>query len=252
MQHLFDELKKIRTPIIYDAIERFGVRPRSEGYTNGSIRSILPSLESLIGYACTAKVIAEFPPLPHEHIFRMKDVWEYVRCSSSPSVIVIQDLDQPPGKGCAMGDLAASIFLNLGCKGVVTNGGVRDIREVEKLGFQLYASNPVVGHAYIRYVEIDVPVKIGSLLIHPGDLIHADEHGVVIIPKEVPLPALLDVAHKFLKSEAVIVDYCQQPGFDLEELVHLVDQHEDRMSHLEKNLLYKESSNDRDGTRSHD
>ena len=114
--------------------------------------------------------------------------------------------------------------------GAVTNGGVRDLPDVEELGFQLCAPSPVVGHAHIRWVEIDTPVTVGSLVVYPGDLIHADEHGVMTIPAEIDLEKLLEFIDKFLASEKTIVDYCQQDGFDLDQLCEIVDQHETRVS----------------------
>lgn len=229
MDTYLEALRKVRTPIVYDAVERFNVRPRSEGYTDSSIRCILPGLGAMVGYACTAKMVAELLPAEGECSVPSEAVWQYVSSAKRPSVIAVQDLDQPPARGCAWGDLAASIFLNLGCVGAVTNGGVRDIREVEKLGFHLFAQTPVVGHANIRFVEIDTPLKIGSLIVRPGDLLHGDEHGVMVIPREISLPDLLRVIDAFLSSEKTIVDYCTGPNFDLQELIHLVALHEERV-----------------------
>ncbi len=62
---IFEELKKIRTPIIYDVIEKFNVRPRQEGWMDTSIRSLLPSLGIMVGYACTGKVLGEIAPVVH-------------------------------------------------------------------------------------------------------------------------------------------------------------------------------------------
>jgi len=156
--------------------------------------------------------------VPGESQVVQPEVWRYVGAQRQPSVMVVQDMDQPPARGCAWGDVAASILLRLGCVGALTNGGVRDIREVEALVFQLFAASPVVGHAYIRYVEINTPVKISSLVIHPGDLLHSDEHGIVIIPKEVILEELVARCREFLASEKVLIDYCAQPGFGLDEV----------------------------------
>ena len=72
-------------------------------------------------------------------------MWKYVQNSPKPSVMVVQDIDQPPGRSCAWGDVAASVFLRFGCVGAVTNGGVRDIREVEQLGFHLFAPRRIKG-----------------------------------------------------------------------------------------------------------
>ena len=68
----------------------------------------------------------------------------------------------------ATGNVAAS-YLRLGCVAGITNGTARDIREVEKLGFGLFGQGPIVGDANIRFVEIGTPVKVGGLVVHPGN-----------------------------------------------------------------------------------
>jgi 4-hydroxy-4-methyl-2-oxoglutarate aldolase len=232
MDSIFNELRNVRTPILYDTIERLGVRSRSEGYTDPNIKCILPSLGAMVGYACTGKIAAEIPPGVGENKVAWADVWKYVSNSPRPNVMIVQDIDQPPAKGCVWGDVAASIFLRLGCVGAVTNGGVRDIREVEALGFHLFASSTVVGHAYNRYTEINTPVKIGSLVINPGDLIHGDEHGIVIIPKEIPLGELVGKIKEFLASEKAVIEYCAGPDFSMHGIVNQMDLHEQRASRL--------------------
>jgi 4-hydroxy-4-methyl-2-oxoglutarate aldolase len=142
--------------------------------------------------------------------------------------MVVQDLDQPAARSCAWGDVAASIFLRLGCVGAITNGGARDLRKVEALGFHLFAPAPVVGHAHIRFVEIDTPATVGSLVVHAGDLIHGDEHGVMVVPNEIPLDKLIPFVTEFLASEKTIVDCCQQPEFDIDKLCKIVDEHNER------------------------
>ena len=127
-------------------------------------------------------------------------------------------------------DVAASLMLQLEVVGAVTNGGVRDLPEVEQLGFQLFAPAAVVGHAHTRWVEINEPVQVGSLVVHPGDLIHGDEHGVMTIPQEIPLEDLLVFVHKFLASEKTIVDYCQGPDFDIDTLCQVMEEHNRRTS----------------------
>ena len=226
-KHL-EQLQNIRTPILYDAMEKFNVRSRTEGLMDTTMRPQLPSLGVMVGYATTGKIVGAQPPAEGERIISPRELWQYVQRSPGPNVMVVQDLDQPPARSCAWGDVAASIFLQLGCAGAVTNGGVRDLREVEALGFHLFAPAPVVGHAHTRYIEIDTPVTVGSLVVHPGDLIHGDEHGVMVVPKEIPLEKLIPFVTEFLASEKTIVDYCQQPDFNIDTLCEVVDQHNKR------------------------
>ena len=102
-----------------------------------------------------------------------------------PKIAVGQDLDDPPGLGAQFGEVTATIHQKLGCVGHITSGCPRDLDEVEALGFQLFGLNPCVSHAYVRLVEFGTPVVIGGVEIHCGDLIHADKHGVCLIPHEV-------------------------------------------------------------------
>ena len=106
-----DELSKIRTPIIYDTIEKFNVRLRDEGWMDTTIKSILPNLGTMCGYACTGKFIGEIPKVKNEKVFSLREIWDYVIESVKPSVMVVQDLDYPNLRSCAWGDISASIFL---------------------------------------------------------------------------------------------------------------------------------------------
>ena len=126
------------------------------------------------------------------------------------------------GRRCREHLLAARV------RRAITNGGARDLREVEALDFHLFAPAPVVGHAHIRFVEIDTPVTVGSLVVHAGDLIHGDEHGVMVVPNEIPLDKLIPFVTEFLASEKTIVDCCQQPEFDIDKLCKIVDEHNER------------------------
>jgi regulator of RNase E activity RraA len=226
MDPVLDALRRLRTPIVYDAVEQFGLRPREEGYTDQTIRSILPSLGPFVGYAVTGRIMAEEAFAPGNVRVSWQDVWNYVAASRQPSIMVCQDLDQPPGRGCAWGDVSATIFRRLGCQAVVTNGAVRDIREVEAVGFGLFAAGPIVGHANVRFVEVGGPVKVGGLKVSPGDLIHADEHGAVIIPAEIDLPTLLRVAESFLASERGVMDYVRtSTAFSIAELDRRMEAH---------------------------
>lgn len=221
LDRILERLRLHRTPIVYDAIERFALRPKSDGYTDSSIRCLLPGLGAFVGYACTGKILCELPPSRGERTIVWRDVWSHFAAAPQPSIAVVQDIDQPPGRGCVWGDVSAAIFKSLGCQAVVTNGAARDIREVEAIGFGLFAQGAVVGHANGRFIELGTPVKIGGLLVNPGDLIHADEHGATIIPGEIDLSALLRVIDHILAAEKGMIRYCGSGRADIDELDRL-------------------------------
>jgi hypothetical protein len=120
---------------------------------------------------------------PNEDL--LGDYFRYVASHPGAKIAVGQDLDDPPGLGAQFGEVTATIHQKLGCVGHITSGCPRDLDEVHALGFQLFGLNPCVSHAYVRLVEFDTPVMIGGVEIQCGDLIHADKHGVCVIPHQI-------------------------------------------------------------------
>lgn len=221
-------LRRYRTPIVSDALERLGARARTLAYTDATIRCILPALGAFVGYACTGKVAAEIPEEPGGARVPWPDVWRHVQAQRQPSLMVCQDLDQPAGKGCAWGDVSAATFTRLGCVAVVTNGAVRDIRAVEEIGFGLFAATTVVGHAHVRFVEIGTTVKVGGLIVRPGDLLHADEHGALIIPPDIAIDELVAAIERHMDAERRVIDYAlRAPDFSIEGLARRMDEMRD-------------------------
>ena len=211
-------LQTLNTPTVANAIETFNLRPRNQGFMDASVRCMLPGLGVMVGYAVTAKIRAAEPPAPGAAVPRRR-MWEYILSIPEPRVVVIQDLDDPP-VGSFWGEVNANIHRALGCVGTVTNGGVRDLDEVEQLGFHLFASQVHVSHAYVHVVEIGTPVEVGGLTVHPGDLLHGDKHGVIQIPLEIA-PDLFRAAKEVEARERRIIEVCQSPDFSIEKLSEL-------------------------------
>ena len=210
------ELCKFTSPIVYDAVEKFNVRSRTAGYCDTTIKAITPELGAVCGYARTGKITGNLPQCDGDNTLPMETVWRYVERMPRPGIMVVEDIDAFPKMACAWGDYSASVFGALGCVGCVTNGCVRDVDEVRELGLHMFASSKIVGHAYNRYISIDTPVTIGGLVIHPGDLIHADQHGVGIIPAEIPLDELVAKAAECVAGDDRVVSYCKSPDFTLD------------------------------------
>jgi 4-hydroxy-4-methyl-2-oxoglutarate aldolase len=211
-------LQTLTTPTVANAIETFDVRPRNVGFMDASIKCMFPHLGTMVGYAVTAKIRAAQPPRPGESVPR-RAMWEYILTIPEPRIVVIEDLDDPP-IGSFWGEVNANIHRALGCIGTVTNGGVRDLDEVERLGFHFFASQVQVSHAYVHVVEFGTPVTVGGLTVHPGDLLHGDKHGVIQIPLEIA-PELYRAAKEVEARERRIIEACQAPGFTIDRLAEL-------------------------------
>ncbi len=137
-----------------------------------------------------------------------------------PKIAVGWDLDEPPGLGAQFGEVTATIHQKLGCVGHITSGCPRDLDEVEALGFQLFGLNPCVSHAYVRLVDFGSPVMIGGVEINSGDLLHADKHGVCLIPHEVA-PRLAEACVEVESRERPLLEICRSDNFSLEEYIKL-------------------------------
>ena len=209
------ELRKINTPTIANAVETFNIRPRTEGIMDSSVRCIFQDLGVMLGYACTATIRAALPAAGR-HISRF-DYWDAIVRVPKPRVAVIQDLDQPRPVGSFWGEFNASIHRALGCVGTVTNGGVRDLDEVHKMGFHYFASEVLVSHGYVHLVDLGIPVKVGGIVVKPGDLLHGDKHGVISIPNAIA-GEVADATRRVEEAERKIIAYCRSPGFTLEGL----------------------------------
>jgi regulator of RNase E activity RraA len=214
-------LKRYDAPTVANAIETLNVRPRSAGFMRPEIRCIFPELGVMAGYAVTARMRAARPPAPADKPAVNFDWWDFILKTPLPRVVVIQDLDDPPAVGSFWGEVQGNIHKALGCAGAVTNGGVRDLNEVGPLGFHFFAQHVIVSHAYVYMVDFGGPVQIGGLTIRTGDLIHADRHGVQVLPIEIArnIPA---AAEKVMARERRIIDYCKSPEFTPEGLKQLM------------------------------
>ncbi len=219
---MIDALRKISSPTVANAIETFNVRPRNQGFMSSEIRCLFPELGPLVGYAVTALIRAE--PQPQEgHRASTFAWWDHVLSIPAPRVIVVHDLDDPPGQGAQWGEVQANIHRALGCAGVVTDGSVRDLDEVRALGFQFAAAHVSVSHAYVHMVDFGLPVKVGGLWVRPGDLVHADQHGVVTIPPEIAGQIPAAVA-RVEADERRIIELCRSRDFSVERLKELYRQ----------------------------
>lgn len=213
------DLRNISSPTIANAIETFDVRPRGEGFTNVGVHCLFPNRGVMLGYACTAMILSGQPAAPNRLVSRTK-YWEYTERAPLPKISVVQDLSERP-LGAYFGEVNASIHLALGSSGVITNGTVRDIEEVRATGFQVFAGGVSVSHGFAHLEDFNRPVTVFGMTVHPGDLIHADQHGAVIIPLAVARE-VITATREIERSERVMIDLCRSDAFSTPELDKLI------------------------------
>ncbi len=177
------------------------------------IKCVFPEFGAMIGYAVTAVISADSP---EGRRIQPSDWWEMILKIPEPRVVVIHDIDHPV-VGSFWGEVNANIHRALGCVGTVTDSSVRDLDEVREMGFHFFSSCVTVSHAYVHLVEIGIPVKVGGLVVKPGDLILGDKHGVISIPLEIArdVPKAAQVVEEW---ERPVINYCKSKGFTIEGL----------------------------------
>ena len=93
---------------------------------------------------------------------------------------------------------------------------MRDVPDIAP-GFQMLAASVLPSHAYVHVVDYARPVDVAGMRVMDGDIIHADQHGAVVIPADV-IAEVKGAAEQLARREAVIISAAQAPGFDIEKL----------------------------------
>ena len=224
MDDLLASLARYDAPTLANAIETFDLQPRDVGFADSRIRCMFPELGRMVGFAATATIVARGVPGPDWPGAGNDALYSHVRTVPAPRIVVVRDMDDPPAHGSLWGEVHATIFGALGCVGCVTDGSVRDLDEARGMGFHFFAAGPSVSHAYVRVETVGEPVEIGGLVVAPGDLLHADQHGVLRIPLEIAaeLPAAAD---RVIETEQALLHWVRSRDFDPDRLGEMRARH---------------------------
>ena len=178
-------LKRWNTPTIYNGWEAITRHDRTKGFFNlEQTYDHMPEMGPMIGYAVTVKIRPSDSGIPEASPHAWAAYREYVAQAEGPNIVVVQDDDKPEMIGSFWGEVNSNVHRALGCVGTITDGAIRDIDEMKNAGFKALCRGTCVGHAYAWPIEWDLEVEVFGCKVRPGDLIHADKHGFLIIPPE--------------------------------------------------------------------
>ena len=210
-------LKQWDTPTICNGLEIIDSRYAGSGFTTQQMICSDSTLSPIVGFARTATIkaraLSSLPANQQEEVSQA--YYRHMAEQPHPTIAVIQDLDMPPGFGAWWGEVHTTVHKGLGGLGVVTNGSIRDL-DVCAPDFQMLAGNIGPSHGHVHVENVGCEVNIFSMLVKPGDIIHADRHGAVVIPHETveDLPAIIE---KLTQQEEVIINAARSPQFTLDK-----------------------------------
>ena len=178
---LLQELARFETALVANTIGMIDPDPVHEWYMAGTIQSVTPSLGPTAGVAYTIELDSSSPGGTAD----VEDYWrmlEEMERDGRPSVWVVRTVGSHPDHECVLGDGMARSLLSVGCRGAVTDGGVRDVAGLVGLGFAAYSRGRTIHHGPLRFRRYNQPIEIGGITVSAGDVIHADTDGVIRIP----------------------------------------------------------------------
>jgi 4-hydroxy-4-methyl-2-oxoglutarate aldolase len=170
------------TAVVCDALDSLGYRNQSP---HAPLRPLTVS-RLLVG-RCRTTLWADMEgedPRPYELELQAVD-------ACRPDDVLIAAAGGSPRSGI-WGELLTTAARNRGCVGAIVDGAVRDVAKVRALDFPVFArgTSPYDSRDRQRVVDLDVPVEIEGVRFRPGDLVLADEDGIVVVPQEVEAEAL--------------------------------------------------------------
>jgi 4-hydroxy-4-methyl-2-oxoglutarate aldolase len=220
------ELKRWNTPSVYNGWEQITARnSNKECFNLEETRDFMPHMGPMVGYAVTLQIEPSNPTHKENGPAAWSAYRHYIAACPGPKIIIVQDMDKPHVYGSFWGEVNANFHTALGCVGVIVDGGIRDLDEMNNAGFKALARRLCVGHASSTPVRWNCEVEVFGCKIQPGQLIHADKHGFIAIP-EGEEKGLLD-AVRFMDSNecnTMIAAARSSHGKPMDEVLKALDQ----------------------------
>ena len=209
-------LRSVDAPTVCNAIEVAEGRRGFARFTRGTVLCSDPEAGAIVGYARTAKIAGAAPPDDAPETVRevRMSYYRHMASSGRPALAVIEDLDGESAVGAYWGEVNATVHKGFGLCGALTNGVMRDLGDLPE-GFPVIAGSIGPSHGFVHVKEVGTPVTVFGLTISDGDLVHADRHGALVIPKDC-VEGLTEAIRKMQETEQIVLSAARAPGFDFQ------------------------------------
>ena len=169
--------ERLYSAVVCDALDAVGLNAQSPDVPFQNL-----SLSGTLAGRCRTTLWADMyhaDPRPYDLELRAVDA-----CQSDDVLIAAAGGSMRSG---IWGELLTTAARNGGCVGAIVDGAVRDVAKIRSMEFDVIARGTCIYDSKDRQrvIDVDVPVKIGGVMFSPGDLVIADEDGVVVVPQAV-------------------------------------------------------------------
>ncbi|MEM7537047.1 MAG: RraA family protein [Chloroflexota bacterium] len=194
---MYDEWKPIYTALVCDIMDALGYRDQALAHT------IRPTTTDawIAGPAVTLDAYPHTEPVddPYEHIFAA-----YEQVSQGDVFVIATNGEERAG---LWGELLSTAAAARGVNAVVTDGLVRDVRQINAMNFGCFCRgySPLDSAGRCYPTSVNESITCGGVLVHPGDFILADIDGVAVIPAAIREEVFIKANEK-LTGENIVRD----------------------------------------------
>jgi regulator of RNase E activity RraA len=176
---------KLYSSVISDTLD-------SLGRTQQAMRPFVRPLDDssvLVGRARTGLYMPVYEALPDENPYEIEMA---LIDDLKEGEVAVLACDGPTERIAPWGELLSTAAHYRGAVGCVTDGLVRDIRQIRSMNFPVFCGGigPLDSRGRGKMMAMDVAVACGGVVVRPGDLLVGDADGVVVVPKEIEAEVL--------------------------------------------------------------
>ena len=213
------KLLEFDTPTVANGLEKLEVQDPTVGYTGPDVRALMPEMGARVGVAVTARLDTttagmDKPPTLFRDWVRM--IHEATQGGKWPVFAVMESVGPRPRYTVTIGDGMGTMMKMAGAVAFITNGCIRDLEGVRAVPLPCWAAGLSAMHGQLRWLDVGSPVVIDGMTVRPGDIIHADVNGAIVIPPKVA-DQVYDKTAAFRVWEQGVFAKLHAPGMTIEK-----------------------------------